>query len=157
MKTRKIIRTYKLKSGKKVTKVYEYTRRSSRGKTLVSKTGKVNKNNVEKLKAQIKSDDSLTEVDKRSIIADINENVNEARKNKRKLTTTGLEGRRTADPIERMFANAGVSYEEEALYLGIDPNELRKESNWSGDEFNYGGRTFRFKFSYTGTLMTEVE
>ena len=72
---KKVTRTYKTKNGI-VTKTYFYDyknskRKSTRSKTLVSKSGKINKKNVADFKKKIDDSMNLSATEKRSMKADL--------------------------------------------------------------------------------------
>ena len=39
--------------------------------------------------------------------------------------------------------------------MGINVDDLLEESNWDGDIFKLGDRTWNFEFKYDGSVMTE--
>lgn len=57
--------------------------------------------------------------------------------------------------IEKAIINTGYTADELASELGIDVADLLDESNWSGSEFTFGGKTWDFEFRYDGSVMTE--
>lgn len=142
-------------------------RKSSRGRVLVSETGRKNYKNIKMYKEKIRNDNTLSELEKRAKIADLEDYINErVRHNKThfiaagetattgKLTTNGFEGFEKGAGLERMFANVGMSAEEIAMRYELDENELLDPSNWSGDVFtDSAGNTHIFKFSYTGEIF----
>ena len=154
------VKRVKSKSGKIYlydAKKYRYQHKSTRGATLVGKSGKINRKNVDAYIEAIKKNEGLTEAEKISLVADLEEQVNARHKRAEKLTTTGFEGYQKEDAFDRMFANAGVSTEEIADEYGIPEDALRDPANWSGDIFTYGGRTWVFKFTYRGNLLNEIK
>lgn len=160
---RKVIRKYKRYNKQTgmfetVIKEYQYSHKSTRGKVLVSKKGVVYKKNVEALKGKIDSMD-IPYADKRYMLNQLEEQVFTAKRSKSRLDTNGFMGRMEDDKISRFFTNMGYSMGEvaEQLGLGFDElDELLDESNWKSDVFSYGGRSWRFAFTYSGELFTEV-
>lgn len=57
--------------------------------------------------------------------------------------------------IEKAIINTGYTADELASELGIDVADLLDESNWSGSEFTFGGKTWNFEFRYDGSIMVE--
>lgn len=141
-----------------VTKEYTYSHKSTKGKVLVSKKGVVYKKNVEAFKSKI-NDMDIPYADKRFMLNQLEEQVNVAHKNRSKMDTNGFLGRLEEDKISRYFTNMGYSLGEVADQLGLgfdELDELLEESNWDRDVFSYGGKSWRFAFTYSGELFTEV-
>ena len=154
MKKHIVKRTWTRRDGTKVTKTYEYgVGKSRRGITLISKSGKLNKKNFDKFKAEIQNSTEYSLAEKRALLADLNAVVKNRLKNQKKLTSTGFMGEIAADKIERMFANAGYSLEEAARELEVSEAELLDTSNWSGEEFTSKKGKFKFRFDYTGNMF----
>lgn len=120
---------------------YKYKHKSTRGATLVGKTGKINRKNINKYEDAIRASADLTEGEKINLINKLEAEISARHKRGEKLSTTGFEGTQAEDEIDRMFANAGVSTEDVAVEYGIPEDELRNPDNWSGNTFSYGGRT----------------
>lgn len=153
-KMKTIIRKYwSKKKGDWVTKIYTYEGKSRRGKVLVSKSGQVNKKNVEEYKQQIENSNVYTEAEKRMLKADLNNLIRQRSKNKQKMTTTGFEGYEAETKIERFFVNAGYSVEEAAEILGVSEEEIYDKRNWQGNVLTVSGQSYEIKFNYTGSLF----
>lgn len=152
-KTKTVTRKYySKKEGKYVTKTYTYSHKSTKGKVLVSKTGKVKTKNVEAMRAAIKGNPAYTDAEKRAALNDLEILVKIRSKNKERLTTTGFTGWRQDNETDRFFANAGYSVEEFAAELGIDPDEVRDRDNWVDGKFKLGDKEVSFNFTYTGNF-----
>lgn len=151
---RTIVRKYWSKKKRDyVTKIYKYEGKSRRGKVLVSKSGKVNKKNVEAYRQQIENSDVYSEAEKRMLKADLNNLIRQRSKNGQKMTTTGFEGYEAETRVDRFFANAGYSVEEAAEMLGVSQEELYDEKNWQRNVLTVGGQSYEVKFNYTGSLF----
>ena len=135
---------------------YKYTHKSTRGLTLVGKSGKINKKNINTIKNIINSNNNYSAAEKKYLIADLDAYVSMKHINQEKLTSTGFFGKQESDEIDRMFTNAGYSIDEAASMYGIPADELRNTNNWNGDEFTYNGKTYKFTFTYTGDILTEI-
>lgn len=158
MNSRKVTRTWTTKSGITKTKTYTYkgTGKSRRGKTLVSKSGKVNNKNIDAFKKEIIANTSYSESERRALLADLNIIIKQRSKSGKKLTTTGFLGELSSDTITRMLVNAGYSPEEAAADIGVDVADLLDQSNWNNDVFTLGSLVYRFEYSYTGNLFTAI-
>ena len=153
----KITRRYVKKDGTVVIKTYDYSRKSSRGITLVSKKGKINRKNVDAFKDAIDARTDLTKAEKTTIKNDLEAYIYQRQQAKEKLTTTGFIGHRTKNAPERMFANAGMTSDEIAATYGLNANELRDPANWHGNVFTASnGDEYEFEFSYTGELLRKI-
>lgn len=153
-KTKTIIRTYYSKKlGKYVTKTYEYAHKSTRGATLVSKTGKVNKKNVDKLKAEINASKDMNAAEKRATIINLDSLVKQRSKDGKKLTESGFWGTEESNDINRMLSNLGVDAEEAAFELGVSEDDILNEANWNGDIFM---GQWAFTFTYTGRVFKRI-
>ena len=124
---KKVTRTYKTKSGI-VTKTYFYDyknskRKSTRSKTLVSKSGKINKKNVADFKKKIDDSMNLSATEKRSMKADLDAYV------KQRSIVSGFQGHLESDKMARMFANLGAAPDEIADEYGFDEDDLLNEDN----------------------------
>lgn len=131
-------------------------RPSKRGLTLVGKNGvisKNSKNNVEKYKRYILDRTDISEADKIGLIADIDAYVQSAHRQKKKLTTNGLEARYAEDKIERLITNAGYSIDEFAEEAGVSVDEVMNADNWSDGLFM--GK-YEINFQYTGSILKLV-
>lgn len=134
-------------------------RKSSRGRVLVSKTGRKNKKNIEDYKDTIRNDKSLTPLEKRAKLADLDDYINQRAKDNRsgygkRLTTNGFEAFEKADGLERMFASVGMSADEIAARYGLDEQELLDPANWDRGVFTASnGDTYTFKHSYSGEVL----
>lgn len=153
---RKITRTWKTKSGVVKTKVYEYSRKSRRGKVLVSKSGKINTKNIDEYKKQIMANTEYNDAEKRALIADLNIITKQSSKSKTRLTTRGFEGKIATEAIDRMFINSGASVEEVADWYGLDPTDIRDTSNWSGNILIISGVKYEFEHGYNNNILTIV-
>lgn len=134
-------------------------KKSRRGRTLVSKSGKLNasnKKNIDAFKNEIMSSKEYTDAEKRGLIADLNIIIKQRMKDGKKLTTTGFFGELASDKIERMLVNAGYSIEEASEELGVSESELLDMKNWSGDKFTHAKDTWLFSFKYTGAAFTKI-
>jgi len=134
-------------------------KKSRRGRTLVSKSGRLNasnKKNIDALKTEILNSKEYSDAEKRGLIADLNIIIKQRMKDGKKLTTTGFFGELASDKIERMLINAGYSIEEAAEELQVDEADLLDMKNWSGDKFTHAGDTWLFSFKYTGAVFTRV-
>ena len=158
MNSRKITRTWTTKSGITKTKTYIYkgTGKSRRGKTLVSKSGKLNTKNIDIFKNEILANTSYSESERRALLADLNIIIKQRSKSGKKLTTTGFLGELSSDTITRMLVNAGYSPEEAAADIGVNVADLLDQSNWNNDIFTFGSLSYRFEYSYTGNLFTAI-
>lgn len=137
-----------------IEKEYVYNHgKSTKGKILVNKQGKVNQKNVENYQQQIKNNADLDEADKRQLLDILNEMINQRTTQKRELTTSGFSSLEITDPITRMFNNAGYSVEEVANEYGFDIDELLDEENWNGSV--YKGE-WEFVFTYTGSIFKRI-
>lgn len=151
---RSVTRTYFSKKKQEwITKVYNYTHTSRKGKVLVGKNGVVNKKNVEAFKEQIKNREDLTSQEKNWYLNDLDVEVYTRHQMKKKLTTNGFMGMESDDKINRLLSNLGTDPYSLADELGIDPNEILNEENWKGDTFEYAGTIYGIQFSYTGNIL----
>ena len=134
-------------------------RKSSRGRVLVSRTGRKNTKNINDYINQINKDKSLTAAEKRAKIADLLDYVDSrAKQNRRtpgnRLTTNGFEGWEADTGLERLFANTGLSASEIAARYGFDEDELLDEENWNHGIFtDSNGKRHKFTHSYTGEIF----
>ena len=135
---------------------YKYKHKSTRGKTLVGKSGKVNKKNIDALKADIDLDPRYNKYEKMYLKADLDALVKKRHIFGEKLTTSGFFGKQADDSISRMFINAGYDPELAAAMYGIDLDALLDPANWTGSTFIYGNKTYEFKFTYTDDILVEV-
>lgn len=158
MNYRKVTRTWTTKSGITKTKTYTYkgAGKSRRGKTLVSKSGKINKKNLDQFRNEIDASTEYNDAEKRALKADLNIIIKQRVKSGKKLTTTGFLGELSNDAITRMLVNAGYSPEEAARDLGVDVSELLDTKNWNNDIFMFGTLAYQFQYSYTGSLFTQI-
>lgn len=157
MKKHTVKRTWTTKSGITKTKSYTYgVGKSRRGKVLVSKSGTLNKKNIQAFKDEINNSKKYSAAEKRALIADLNIIIKQRQKSNRKLTTTGFVGEIEDKAISRMFANAGYSAEEAARELGVTEAEILDKRNWSGETFTLGSVAYQFKFNYTGSVFEKI-
>ena len=170
--TKTVKRTYTKKDGTKVTKVYVYQNykpsKTRRSKSLVTKSGKVNKDALGSFKDAIINSSDLSEATKQDYLKRIDVAVKSAHDNKYKLTVSGLKGRlmevgsisdikeREEAKIRMMFVNAGYSLEEAAEELGVDELDLLNEANWNNGQLTLGDKTYEIKFTYTGSMFHEL-
>lgn len=152
-----VTRTYNTKKGV-VTKTYTYDigHKSTRGKTLVGKNGKLNKKNYDNYANEIANSTELTSAEKRAIMADLNAVIKQRKKDGKKLTTSGFEGHRASSELERMFSNLGYSAEELADVTGISVSDLTNKDNWSGDTLTAGGKKYKLNWTYTGSVLEMI-
>lgn len=159
---RQVKRTWKTKSGKTITKIYQYKYKTSRkGKTYVDRKGRVNKKNVQNYVDNINAS-NMTAAEKRTAINDFLAEVDKRKVNKERFTSNGWAGMQQKDARWRMFANAGYDVEDEddlAELLDshdIDRDEFFDEANWEGTTFKTkDGRTFVLKVQYKGDAWLE--
>ena len=135
-----------------VTKEYHYAHKSTRGKTLVDKRGRILKKNVGKFEEAIRANQDYSDVEKRSLIADLRAIVAQRHRTGDKLTTTGFIGRQQSNKVARFLANAGYSPEELAEELDIDEEDILDPENWDDDILTVNGMRYKFKFTYTGNF-----
>lgn len=133
-------------------------RKSSRGRVLVSRTGRKNKKNIDTYIDKINNDRELTASEKRAKIADLRAYIEDRAKQNRqgtgkRLTTTGFEGWEADSDLERMFANVGMSAEEIAYEYNLDADELLDPDNWNKGVFK---GQYEFHFTYTGAVLEEI-
>lgn len=155
---KKITRTWKLKDGTIRTKTYKYDTKfkSRKSKTLVSKSGKINKKNVQEFKDEIMKSSEYNDAEKRTLINDLNIIVRKREKDRRKLTVNGFLGEISDEAIDRMFANAGASVEEVAAWYDLDEADIRDKKNWSGDTLTIGKKSYRFSHNYNAGLLEAI-
>ena len=147
---------YSKKLGKTITKTYIYEHKSTRGKTLVGKNGKVNKKNVDEFIKEINNNPELSAVQKRTMVNELRAEIRDRVHNNKKLTTTGFAGQRADTDVERMFYNVGIDPEEIAAEQNIDILDLIDKRNWAGDVFTINGVKYKFSFTYTGNSFVRV-
>ena len=157
-----VTRTYKTKNGI-VTKTYSYDyrnykKKSTRGKTLVSKSGKINYKNIADFKNEIDNSMDLSDTMKRSMKADLDAYVKQRSIDKQKLTVSGFQGHLESDKMDRMFANLGASPDEIANEYGFDEYDLVDEANWSNGIYTdpTTGKSYRVNWTYTGSAFEEI-
>ena len=152
------------KTGKYVTRTYKYngSGKSTRSKTLVTKSGIINKKNVENYIKEIKNNSTYSESEKRTLISDLNALVEQRHKDKKKLTVSGFLGKQQEDKISRFFVNAGYSVEEAAEEMEISKEDLLNEENWKDDTFTLRDDNnevigqWIFEFTYTGNFWRKT-
>lgn len=132
--------------------VYEHGK-STKGKILVNKEGKVNEKNLKKYIDSINSNTSLSETDKKELTDLLSEIVHNRQYKKKELTTSGFASLKINNPIERMFSNAGYSVDDVVNEYGFDRDELLNEENWKGSV--YMGE-WEFIFTYTGSIFKHI-
>lgn len=136
--------------------VYNY-KKSTRGRILVDKNGRIIKNNIQKLKDQIKakydksvSDYLTSELDR---IVEEKSNI----RNHKELRTTGFWGRLEDNDVTRMFSNMGQDLDDIADIYGFDPNDILNEDNWDFKNNTFTdpvtGKVFNFQFTYTDSIF----
>lgn len=135
---------------------YVYKHKSTRGLTLVGKSGKVYNKNIQKIKDLIDANTSYTDAEKTYLKADLDAYVKVKKMNKEKLTSSGFFGKEESDAVSRMFVNAGYSVSDIANIYGIDVDDLLDSNNWSGDTLIINGQMYKFNFTYTGDILTEI-
>lgn len=155
---KKITRTWTTKKGVTKTKTYKYDQKfkSRKSKTLVSKSGKINKKNVQDFKDEIMNSSEYNDAEKRTLINDLNIIVRKREKDRRKLTVNGFLGEISDDAIDRMFANAGASVEEIAEWYDLDEADIRDKKNWSGDVLTIDKKSYRFSHNYNAGLLEAI-
>lgn len=77
--------------------------------------------------------------------------IRAGQKNNR-LKLSGLMGHLADTSVDRMFNNAGSSVEDEAAYLGVNPDALRDAGNWANGVFTdpVTGFAYKYIFGYDG-------
>ena len=133
-------------------------RKSTRGRVLVSRTGRKNTKNINDYKERIRNDSNLTPLEKRSKLADLDIYIEErAKKNRqfsgKRLTTTGFEGWEAETDLDRMFANLGMSPEEMAYEYDLDADELADPNNWKNGIFK---GQYKLNWTYSGKVMEKI-
>ena len=131
-----------------VTKTYKYNAPSP---LIINKKGKVYEDRLERLRSSLSVMDQY-ELDRRithrlSMFENYDENPRISEKTLRSMIANSK--------IEKAIINTGYTPEELASELGIDVADLLDESNWSGSEFTFGGKTWDFEFRYDGSIMVE--
>ena len=150
-----------------ITKRYKYSHKSTRGKTLVGKGGRINKKNVEATHKAIENSNELTTVEKRAAHKELDAYVKVRHNQGKKLTTNGLRAMTMSDDesfyeyadgykYAKMFANAGYSPEEAAAQIGVDSEALLNPANWNGEVFTdpVTGQRHTYKHNYTESLWS---
>ena len=153
------IKRVKSKSGKVYeydTSKYKYKHKSTRGRVLVGKNGRINKNNIDAFKDNIDNNPNYTDLEKLYLKTDLDALVKQKHKAGEKLTTNGFLSRQKDDAISRMFMNAGYDVDVVASRYGFNTDALLDESNWNGDIFTYNGKAYQFDFTYYGDILTEI-
>lgn len=167
--TKTVKRSWIKKDGTRVTKVYTYSdykpNKSRRSKTLVYKSGKVNKTVYNEFADTI-SNSNISQASKLRLLLELEQEVKAAHDDKRKLTISGFKGKREYTSGSRLdkdeskrrmfFINAGYSIEEAAEELGVDEAMLLDPNNWDGDVVNINGKKYTVSFTYTGSVFHEV-
>lgn len=133
-------------------------RKSTRGRVLVSPTGRKYTKNINDYIDKINNDKTLSKLEKRAKIADLQAYVEDrARQNRngigKRLTTNGFEAFEQDTGLERMFASVGMSAQEIADEYDLDEFELLDPNNW--DKGVFKGQ-YIFRHTYTGTVMEEI-
>ena len=155
---------YNKRLGKFVTKTYTYNKsysKSTRGKTLVTNSGKVNVKNLNKVIEEINNSD-LTYSQKLTEINNLKATVSQRAANKKKLTTSGYRSiQHASSSVEVFLSNVGWTADEVASRYGIPVEEVLNQANWSGNIFecydnNGNYRRFRVRFDYYGDVLVEV-
>lgn len=134
------------------TYVYEHGK-STKGKILVNKQGKINEKNVEKYKETINNNANISEEAKRELLEMLDQTIDHRKDHIKELTTSGFRSLHINDPITRMFSNAGYSVEEVAEEYGLNVDDLLDEKNWNGSIFM---GMYQFNFTYTGDIFKRV-
>lgn len=136
--------------------VYNY-KKSTRGRILVDKNGKINQKNINKLKQQIETqyDTTVSNYLKDELDRIVEEKHNI--RNHKELRTTGFWGRLEDNSVTRMFSNMGQSLDDVADMYGLDPNDLLNEDNWNFSDNTFTdpvtGNVLNFQFSYTDSIF----
>lgn len=166
----------KIVINKKTGKVYTYDPEryaKRRGLLLVSEKGRVYKKSIEKIKAQIDANKDYGRAQKIAYKSDLDAYVQLRLKQGRRGTSAGFFGKQTQETIPRIFTNAGYTTDEVAKKIGISEDELLDPRNWTpedsdkigsilriketDDEGNEIEKSYQFKFTYTGDILTEVK
>ena len=139
------MRRVRAKSGKIYT-YGKYKHKSTRGKVLVSKKGRVNYKNVKEYVDGIMNS-NMSDSQKRSVLTKLQIEMDDRRKSgansNKGLTTNGFENlmHDNYTEQERMFANAGWDIDDVADEYDIDRQALRNPNNWNGSKFSWNGKT----------------
>lgn len=133
-------------------------RKSTRGRVLVSPTGRKYKKNIEAYIDKINNDPNLSRAEKRSKITDLQIYIEDrAKRNKegtgKRLTTNGFEAWEADTDLERMFASLGMSAADVADEYDLDESELLNPANWNKGVFM---NKYRFEHTYTGAIFEEI-
>ena len=159
-KTKTIIRKYYSKrQGRMITKTYTYSvGKSSRGKTIIGKNGKITKQGFKNYKNWLKQykQELIDNGASPSVVRDAMEAAKDEIRDRaikhQKLTTTGLEGhlehRNSGDKIRMYFTNFGTDVETEAELSGLDVNDILNENNWSNGILTIDGVAYIFEQTY---------
>lgn len=146
---RKVVRRYKLKSGKTVTKTYYYNqynvngRTKSRSEKNIVWRGKLTKYGEKWQKEYNKH----LSIDEKSELQDY---INDAIHDKKTMTSTKLKSKLSENQVERYIYNMGGDIDDLAEDFGVDRGEIIDAENWDFDEsiLTIDGRKFQFKFDY---------
>ena len=150
----------------------DYKGKSRKGKILVNVKGTIYKKNINKLISDIKNSD-MSSTEQEAYISQLIHTVEKrAEEYKRKnipmynpitgrknngLTVTGFMGHMEQTKLDRFFRNFGSSVEEFANTYGFTLDEVyANKDNFNGDEMTINGRTFRFRYDYSGPFAYET-
>ena len=129
-----------------VTKIYEYDTRAH-SPLIINKKGKVYEDKLKRLRDSLSDPNDQAELD---LLIE-----NQLYKKNPRISEKTLRSMISDSKIEKAIINTGYTAEELASELGIDVADLLDESNWSGSEFTFGGKTWDFEFKYDGSVMVE--
>lgn len=129
-----------------VTKIYEYDKRAQ-SPLIINKKGKVYEDKLKRLRDSLSDPNDQDELD---LIIE-----NQLYKKNPRISEKTLRSMISNSKIEKAIINTGYTADELASELGIDVADLLDESNWSGSEFTFGGKTWDFEFNYDGSVMVE--
>lgn len=133
-------------------------RKSTRGRVLVSPTGRKYTKNIDAYIDKINNDPNLTKGEKLAKITDLKIYIEDRAKQARnglgkRLTTNGFEAWEADSDLERMFASLGMSAADIADEYDLDESELLDPNNWNKGVFM--GK-YKFEHTYTGAIFEEI-
>lgn len=174
--TYRVVRKYKLKSGRIVTKVYEeenkydwskyskkarakykakHARKLKDRQLLVSKNGRRMNKAIKAVEEQINANQEYSEAEKITLINDIKAQVKDAQTRGKSLTLRQAEAKITDSKVEKYLINLGYDSSELAEKLGVDEEDLLMPSNWKQNTLKIGEKEWRFSFNYDGDAYLE--
>lgn len=141
-------------------------RKSRKGYTLVSASGRVMHKRIAALKERIMAS-KRSKALKEELINELDAVVNDRRLRSKKLTETGFFGhaqhviynKRSGDEqtIRTMIANMGYTPGQLAKEYGLKVSDLLNPDNWSDDVLTiskkHGKKQYKLIFGYTGNVF----